>query len=134
MFLFFLFFSTIYLVSLLVAQMSFVLNNTSSTRKSDFLLERLRACMLLDSMSRPQDRFPAQQEDRYWVQAERKDEPRKEGSEADLARLRPWFHWQCVVGRLFRPPMRAKRMPDIACAYPHHHTHTHAGPTRPRPG
>jgi hypothetical protein len=65
----FLFFSTVALISLLIGQMSFVLNN-AFTRKSDFLLERLRAMLLLDSMcTRAIDRFPANLEDRYWVQS-----------------------------------------------------------------
>jgi hypothetical protein len=76
---FFLFFSTVALISLLIGQMSFVLNN-AFTRKSDFLLERLRAMHLLDSMTtRAKDRFPDLLEDRYWV--------------LPKAGERPSFHW-----------------------------------------
>lgn len=64
-FIVFLFFSTVALISLLVGQMSWVLNTQGFTRKSDFLLERLRAMLLLDSMTtRARDRNPLRLEDR----------------------------------------------------------------------
>ena len=85
------------LISLLIAQFSYVLTN-AFTRKSDFLLERLRACMLLDSMTRSCDRFPRNPEDRYWVQFRSKQGDGEAEGRAlprnDKSTLRPYFLWQ----------------------------------------
>ena len=76
--------------------MSFVLNN-AMTRKSDFLLERLRACMVLDTMARARDRFPRHPEDRYWVLVRTTDGDGEELGRAlpqAASARRPFFHWQ----------------------------------------